>query len=321
LSHLINTRCREAADVKLARSSLMKSNLSDRIRNSLRAAGRPFIAAARRAVTPKPPVVELKYQTIQAGVAAGCDMLLPVPSALASAIVDGAYETASVAAVTKLVCSDSVCYDIGGHYGFYTLAMSKLAASGQVHTFEPVPVLADRIQQSVDRSRLHNVKIHALAVAGEVGEMSLRYSASADGDDSMGFLENYGGVNTPRSEAEYAKFARRRTRCVTLDSLEIASPHFIKIDAEGSEAFIVSGGKQLLANSKPRLLIEMHGVDLALQCAQLLASVDYVAIAFSSRALMMPIVWIHRSDRGAYLSLKDHFGDQLSILFGELDGD
>ena len=39
--------------------------------------------------------------------------------------------------VENLVDPEMCCYDIGGHYGYYSVTLASLATEGSVHTFEP----------------------------------------------------------------------------------------------------------------------------------------------------------------------------------------
>ena len=270
-------------------------------------------------LTPPAPVPQLQLKTIVGGPAAGCQMLLPVPSPLADCIVAGDYEPESVRLLQRLISPSDTCYDIGGHYGVYSVILARLANQGHVFTFEPVPSLADAIRRTLAASQLNNVTLRQAAMAGNVGQMTLRYAATASGDDSMAFLEQYGGVNTPRSQVQYAHFQEIRTACVTLDSLTTPVPSFIKIDAEGAEAAIIKSGLKMLASARPRLLIEVHGVDLALECAQLLGSLGYVALQIAQRSLAMPVLWIHHTDTTALSRLRAVPGESLPILYGVLD--
>ncbi len=291
----------------------------DRIRNSIREVARPVVGFARRLVTPAPPVIRIEPVKIQIGPAAGCQMLLPVPSDLTNSIIANNYERGCIDIATKLIAPDSVCFDIGGHYGFYSIVFAKTAYSGQVFTFEPISSLADRIRNSAAISALQNLTVRTVAMAGEVGQMRMRCDLHGNGDDSMAYLQPYGGVNTERSELQYRTFDEFEVECVTLDSLDLPNPKFIKIDAEGAEVAIVEGGRRLIGTAKPRLLIELHGVDLALRCAKILGSLGFIAIATNARSLTMPILWVHRDDYEAIEIVRDHFKAELNVLFGDWD--
>lgn len=274
-------------------------NWSDMLRKSLKRFVGPMVNAARRWLTPPEPKIELGSVVIQAGPAKGCEILLPQPSDLATKISGGGYEADSTRVLSKLVKPNDICFDVGGHYGYYSLLLAKLASEGQVHCFEPVEKLAQCIANSAKRSHLPNITVHHAAMAGKVGKLEFRFAESQRLDDSMGFLSDCGGVNTPRSQVQYGQFTCCTVDAVTLDSLSLTDPNFIKLDAEGAEAEILSCGKKLLARAKPRLLIELHGVDLALRCAEILGALGYRGFSIGPRDLMMPVLWLHSSDLAA----------------------
>jgi hypothetical protein len=52
-------------------------------------------------------------------------------------------------------------------------------------------------------------------------------------------------------------------------------PDVIKIDVEGGEVLALRGGRKLLAEKKPLLLIEVHHICLMFQLPQLLPQLGY----------------------------------------------
>ncbi|MFO0939645.1 MAG: FkbM family methyltransferase [Pirellulales bacterium] len=270
------------------------------IKRTLRSLARPVIrplAGFVRRLLEEPSVVaEVKPVLIQAGPARDCTIQLPSPSQLATNICDGMYEPECIELLQKIISPTDICFDIGGHNGYFTLVLAKLAEQGRVICFEPVESLANRISESIRLSRINNAFVEVVAVAGESGQMQFRFAGDDSLDDSMGHLVRYGGVNTPRSQVQYDQFSERTVTAVTLDSRKQFAPNFIKIDAEGAEAEILLAGKELICQSKPRLLIELHGVDLALRCADLLGPLGYRAFSVGQRSLMMQTFWLHRED-------------------------
>lgn len=287
----------------------------DQFRGRIRSLGRPVIAQFRRLLTPPQPEPELKPVKIENGSLAGCQILLLAPSALAEKISQGDYERECLSVAELLIKKDDVCYDIGGHCGFYSLLFSKLAFEGQVHCFEPVPELADRIRGSASINGFSNVTVHALAVADRQQELSLRFAANQSLDDSMGYLSDFGGVDTERSRSQYGSFSEIRVPCQSLDQMNLPDPHFIKMDAEAAEARILQGGRNMIQRCRPRLLIEIHGADLALQCANILGPMGYVAIQVMPRSENMSVLWIHQEDQDASSRIKGALGDTVKVLY------
>jgi FkbM family methyltransferase len=291
--------------------------MTSQIQNLVRSALRPIARFARRILTPPEPPVVFDWHQINAGPARGAELILPSNAAITERIVDGGYEQQVLAFVSALVKQDEVCFDIGGHYGYYTLCLANLAPRGQVHTFEPVSTLAKRIRQAADRSGLGHVTVHQAAVAGEIGEMDLYYDQSGQGDDSMAYLDAYGGVDTEAAHEHYRSFSRTKVQSVTLDSLvnQLPAPSFIKMDAEGAEAAILRGGLNLVRRFRPRLLIEIHGIHEALQCAEILSRVGYRALLLTDQKKTMPILWVANDDDDAVASVRTVLGHDPMMLF------
>ena len=56
---------------------------------------------------------------------------------------------------------------------------------------------------------------------------------------------------------------------------EIPSPDFVKIDVEGSEWLVLTGGRQTLSQYHPTIFLSTHGRDVHQQCCQLLELMGY----------------------------------------------
>ncbi len=268
---------------------------------------RPLVRTARRLLLPPYPPPQLQFCQLTAGPAQGCWLQLPHPTALSAAIISGEYEANCVACVSGLIAPDATCVDIGGHYGFYTVTLAKLAADGVVHTYEPVSRLASSIEASLHRSELTNATVHPLAVAEIRGEQTFRYASAAGGDDSMGYLLGR-GIATPEARVHYDGFEQTTVRTISLDELGF-EPDFIKIDAEGAESIILRGGQQMLARKRPRLFIELHGIREALACEPLLRGLGYRGFCIEDRGATLASLWVHTSDEAGLAALQSRRPD------------
>lgn len=286
------------------------------LQNSCRALLRPIARAARTALTPAEPPVVFDWHEIQEGVAAGSTLLLPKERPISRLICTGEYERSIMRFVSSLVKADHCCYDVGGHYGYYTMALSKLARLGSVHTFEPVPQHAERIRSSVERSQISHTTVHPVAVAGENGSLTLKV-ASDNGDDSMAYLDIYGGVDTAAAHEHYQHFKETTVNTITLDRAaeEFGVPQFVKIDAEGAEGAILEGARGIIASHQPRLLIEVHGIHEAMHCSEVLTQLDYHAILLSKQKTTLPILWTHRTDNEAKEKAQEILNTEPTIFF------
>jgi FkbM family methyltransferase len=263
---------------------------------------RPLVRGARRLLVPPPPPPQLQFCRLDAGPAQGCWLQLPHPTALSAAIISGEYEANCIASLSGLLTPSSTCVDIGGHYGFYTVTLAKLAPQGVVHTYEPVARLAASIEASLRKSQLTQATVHRLAVAATSGEEIFRHASADGGDDSMGYLLGR-GVATPEARIQYNRFEQTTVKTITIDELGF-DPDFIKIDAEGAESGILRGGMQTLTHKRPRLFIELHGIREALACKELLTGIGYRGFCIEDRGATLASLWVHATDEAALVTLQ-----------------
>ncbi|MAI71836.1 MAG: hypothetical protein CMM01_13105 [Rhodopirellula sp.] len=298
----------------------LMGQFKQQMQHACRQALQPVARGVRSLLTPPTPPVEFGWHQIESGPAAGAHVMLPCDTPIAEAITAGDYDRKILKVVESLVGKDDVCFDIGGHYGCYTLSLAKLVTHGQVHTFEPVPAHAARIREAAIKSDLGHIHVHQVALAGEMGEMTLQFAEAEGSDDSMAFLDAYGGVDTQAAHEHYRNFSRTTVTAQTLDSLlvELPAVHFMKIDAEGAEAAILGAGLNLIATSKPRLLVELHGIYEALACAEILCKLNYQAILLTDQKTTLPILWASRDDVAAVKAVREVLGHEPVVMFDSL---
>ncbi len=298
----------------------LMGQFKQQIQHACRRALQPVARGLRSLLTPPTSPIEFGWHQIEAGPAAGAHVMLPRNTPIAEAITAGDYDQKILQAVKSLVGKDDVCFDIGGHYGCYTLSLAKLVVDGQVHTFEPVPAHAERIRAAALKSELKHVQVHQVAMAGEIGEMTLQFAEAEGSDDSMAFLDAYGGVDTQAAHEHYRNFSRTNVQANTLDSLidDLPAVQFMKIDAEGAEAAILGAGLKMIANSKPRLLVELHGIYEAMACAEILCKLNYQAILLTDQKTTLPILWASRDDVAAVQAVTDVLGHEPVVMFDSL---
>ncbi len=82
----------------------------------------------------------------------------------------GTYEPAQTALFCKVVKPGDVVYDVGAHFGYYTLLASKLVGTeGRVLAFEPSPPNLARLYRHIELNRCSNVQVLELAVSDREG--------------------------------------------------------------------------------------------------------------------------------------------------------
>jgi FkbM family methyltransferase len=154
-----------------------------------------------------------------------------------------------------------VVLDIGAHVGFYTLLASRLVGpGGSVHAFEPLPRNMRFIERHIEINHLQNVTLHESAVSDRQG---LAWFGSGS-SNSTGRLTGDGQFNI---------------QVTSLDALYeegvLSAVDAMKIDVEGAEYHVLSGGLRMLETQHPVIFLATHGREPRKRCLDLLTSLSY----------------------------------------------
>lgn len=148
--------------------------------------------------------------------------------------------------------SDMVLFDVGAHFGLFSLAALHYGGTKtKVIAVDPSPT-ACRIMNI--QARLNNVGDNLSIIQASVGERTGWQDMVAVGVISGAYLV------APSDEHPVGELTR--TKAVTLDQLARdfkVLPTHIKIDVEGCEAEVLRGGCEVLSHDKsPLLFLELH---------------------------------------------------------------
>lgn len=153
--------------------------------------------------------------------------------------------------VTQTLCSvlrpGMTFFDIGANLGYYTLLASKIVGScGEVHAFEPAPVQFRHLALNVKINRAKNIRLNNLALAERSGDKELFLS---DGWNQG--IHSFAKMSGPAHSC--------LVQCTSLDEYVdragVAQIDVMKMDVEGSELFVLGGGKSALVDLRPRVII------------------------------------------------------------------
>jgi FkbM family methyltransferase len=171
----------------------------------------------------------------------------------------GTYEPGQTRAFQDIVKPGDVVYDVGAHYGYYTLLSSLLAGDrGKVIAFEPSPSNLARLQLHLQANRCGNVEIEEFALSDREGTARFDNQTGS----GTGHLSASGSIEV---------------RTTTLDLLpaRLPAPQVIKIDCEGAEVQVLEGGAQMLSSARPAIFLSTHGDHLKQACFRLLEGWGY----------------------------------------------
>jgi len=167
------------------------------------------------------------------------------------------YDIDNFSVISAFVRPGSVCFDIGANIGVYTVVMGKISGDkGFVHSFEPVPHIRSKLLANVSVNSHKSLCINDFALGKE--ETSLEMFQVKDNQYRGGtstFIpnENISSMGTD-------KFNKVSVKVTTIDSYcrnnDISNVDFIKIDVEGFERNVLSGGIEIITRHSPIILME-----------------------------------------------------------------
>lgn len=163
-------------------------------------------------------------------------------------IASGRRYVPEIEMLPKFIRAGDTVLDIGGNHGLYSYHLSHLVGpSGQVHTFEPVPLNLSILRHTVKNLGLKNVTVHPEGCGDKSG--SAMFCVLLDhGIPQLGWPR--------RQEAKGLKF---QCDIVRLDDVINARISFLKIDVDGAELLVLRGAERILRESRPAILFEAGG--------------------------------------------------------------
>lgn len=168
-----------------------------------------------------------------------------------SSLLYGTFEHAELRFASRYLQCGDVAFDIGANVGIFSIVMGRATGhQGGVVAFEPVPFNVARLKENLERNLLRHVRVQPIAVGKSEDEMAI-HLASDSAYHSLGPVEK--------------PFSSERTLTVPVRKLddmwrELGGPKvkFLKIDVEGAEADVLSGGVEFLRTCQPVVLIEAN---------------------------------------------------------------
>lgn len=169
----------------------------------------------------------------------------------------GFFEPDLTRIVIHSVNPGDVVFDIGTHFGYYSLLASHLVGThGQVHSFEPTRQTHEVVRSNI--SDKGNVKLTNAAAWSETTELKFKdYGMTMSAFNSLYEAKLEDAIAQRLQPTEYTVSAISINEYVAANKVK---PSFIKIDAENAEHDILLGMKHTLNDIRPLVTLEVGDV-------------------------------------------------------------
>jgi len=174
----------------------------------------------------------------------------------ATYLTEGAHEAPVTAHITEVVrqCPAPRVLDVGAHYGWYTLYLSKVIADrGVVFAFEPSEAVFSFLKSNVELNDLHNVRLFKLPLSDR------RETISMVASKSVSWEARYMHSAAERGAADDDDYSST-LEAISFDELnevEAIHPNIVKIDVHGVWRKVVDGMRESLHKDVEHLYLEV----------------------------------------------------------------
>jgi len=192
------------------------------------------------------------------------------------------YERDSFTYVTDVISNKpgSVVYDLGANLGYFSILCSAYGNESKIFAFEPIPENMRVLCRHLLMNNINNVTPVNLAISDHMGLIDF----SAD---------NRSVSYTYKQASSY--YGNRQLKIkvgiLSMDSLAshfgFPDPDVIKIDVEGAEFDVLSGGVEMINRCRPKILLsthEAHVKGVEEKCLTFLENINYSYVKMKNEA-------------------------------------
>jgi FkbM family methyltransferase len=151
-----------------------------------------------------------------------------------------------------------VAIDLGAQTGSFSL-LAKYFPDSHWYAFEPLLEAADTLKTNLCLNDIQNVSVYQMAASDSPGWVTL----------NMPNMPNWGLSTIGTNILRFTLAETRRVECIDLDSFirdrHIEKVHFMKLDTEGWEFYILRGAANLIMRDHPIILMEHNETNMK-QC-------------------------------------------------------
>ncbi len=160
--------------------------------------------------------------------------------------------------------------DIGANIGLISISILHKIPNAKIYAFEPGPHQYKLFNKTIETNKIgEKISLSSVALSNEKGISVFQIHSSEDASGD-GFFDTERAGKTKGIEVETD----------TLDNWWIThnkpKVDFIKMDTEGAEYWILQGGKQLIAECKPTMIVEIFERNIKNYPYKMADIIDYI---------------------------------------------
>jgi FkbM family methyltransferase len=153
--------------------------------------------------------------------------------------------------------------EAGANIGAHTLAIARRVAPGLVYAFEPQQRVFQALCANLALNDVTNVVAHPTALGAEPG-----WAVIPEVDYATAWNPGAVGLHAEGDPG-------LRTQVTTIDDLDLAACHLIKVDVEGLEPAVLVGAAKTVARCRPIIYVENDRAENQQLLLDLVASFGY----------------------------------------------
>lgn len=194
----------------------------------------------------------------------------------------GTLERDKLRRFTAFLRPSATVWDIGANVGLFTLPAARgVGPTGRVVAFEPFLQNLEHLDRHLALNALGNVTVVRAAVAAEPGWLTM-----SEGDSPSEFHADPAG--TWRLPAITLDGWRRET--------DAEAPSLVKIDVEGAEGEVLTGGAETFSATRPPIFLALHSESARATCGALLKSWGYRISSLDTEPPERSVEWLAEYD-------------------------
>jgi FkbM family methyltransferase len=240
---------------------------TNRLPQSLIRARHAIRYAVERFVLPKHRL----SMRVRAGISQGLWIRARLPEE--ASYWQGKRERLTQRAIVATVGEGAVVFDVGAHIGVVTFGTARLVGeTGRVIAFDADPENVTSLREGCVLNHFErSVQVVHAAVWSYTTDRGVSFRRGAT-------CRSHGGVATDGYQPVLADGPTLTVPATTLDAFIASSrlsPKLVKIDVEGGEYEVLRGGKNLFANVRPFIVMEVHHAEAFEQISHWIAEFRY----------------------------------------------